>query len=47
MSILTVLPLAAEEGAGAWPFLVAGLVLLILLGAMGVLLAIGKGREHS
>ena len=45
MSFLTVL--AAEEGPGATPFLVAGVVLLLLLGAVLALLAVGKGREHS
>jgi hypothetical protein len=45
MSILSVLPL--EAGAGAAPFVVAGLILVLLFGAMLVLLAIGKGREHS
>ncbi len=47
MSILSVLPLATEGGAGAAPYVVAGLALVILFGAMLVLLAIGKGREHS
>jgi hypothetical protein len=47
MSIQSVLPLAAESSAGAAPYLVAGLVLVLLFGAMLVLLAIGKGREHS
>jgi hypothetical protein len=47
MSILSVLPLAAEAGAGAAPYVVAGLALVLLFGAMLVLLAIGKGREHS
>lgn len=48
MSILSVLPLVAEEsGAGARPYVVAGIALVLLFGAMFVLLAIGKGREHS
>jgi hypothetical protein len=41
------LPLAAEEGAGATPFLVGGGALLLLLALMAALLAFGKGREHS
>ncbi len=45
MSILTVLPL--ESGPGITPYVIAGLALVILFGAMLVLLAIGKGREHS
>ena len=40
-------PLEAEEGAGIWPFVIGGSVLVVLLAAMMVLLAIGKGREHS
>lgn len=47
MSILSVLPLAAEEGAGAMPYVVGGLALLILLALMAALLTFGKGREHS
>ncbi|MGI9155486.1 MAG: hypothetical protein ACR2FG_02440 [Marmoricola sp.] len=45
MLIRSVLPL--ESGPGAMPYVVAGLAIVILFGAMLVLLAIGKGREHS
>ncbi len=47
MSILSALPLEAKTGAGAAPFVIAGLALVLMFGAMLVLLAIGKGREHS
>ncbi|MCW2782877.1 MAG: hypothetical protein JWR35_3326 [Marmoricola sp.] len=47
MSILSVLPLAVEKGAGAAPYEVGGLALVILLGLLLSLLAFGKGREHS
>ena len=47
MSILTVVPLEAESGAGAWPYVVGGLALVILFGAMLALLSMGAGREHS
>lgn len=36
-----------EEGAGATPYLVGGLALVILFAAMLALLIFGKGREHS
>ncbi|GGF37758.1 hypothetical protein GCM10011519_09130 [Marmoricola endophyticus] len=45
MPLVTVL--AAEEGPGAAPFLIALIVLVILIGALLGLLAMGKGREHS
>ena len=41
------LPLAAEGGAGATPYLIGGGALLILLVMMLALLSFGKGREHS
>ena len=43
--------LAAEavesEGSSAWPYIIGGGVLLILLALMAGLLMFGKGREHS
>jgi hypothetical protein len=47
MSILQLVALATEEGAGIAPFLVGGGSLLLLVLAMVALLAFGKGREHS
>jgi hypothetical protein len=47
MSILTVVPLAAESGAGPWPYVVGGLALVLLFGAVLALLSMGAGREHS
>ena len=50
LAMLNVLliPLAAEEGGpGIYPYLVGGLALVILFGAMAALLAFGRGREHS
>ena len=47
MSILTVVPLAAESGVGPWPYVVGGLALVILFGAILALLSMGAGREHS
>ncbi|WP_158604401.1 hypothetical protein [Nocardioides mangrovicus] len=47
MQSLVVAPLDITEGAGAWPIVIGGAVLLVLVAAMLVLLAIGKGREHS
>jgi hypothetical protein len=47
MSNLTVVPLAAESGAGASPYIVGGLALVILFGALFALLSMGAGREHS
>ena len=44
---LMLLPLAAEEGAGAWPYIIGGGTLLLLFLAMAALLSFGKGREHS
>ena len=44
---LMLLPLAAEGGAGAWPWLIGGTMLVGLLLAMAALLAFGRGREHS
>jgi hypothetical protein len=41
------LPLAAEGGAGATPYFVGGGALVILFAMMAVLLAFGRGREHS
>jgi hypothetical protein len=41
------LPLAAQEGPGAWPWLIGGGALLFMLLAMAALLAFGRGREHS
>jgi hypothetical protein len=47
MPILQLLPLAAEEGAGITPFLIAGGILILFFAIMLALLAFGKGREHS
>jgi hypothetical protein len=47
MSILQLVTLATEEGAGIAPYLVGGGSLLLLVLAMVALLAFGKGREHS
>ena len=47
MSILSALPLEAESGFFGWPYLIGGIALIILFGAMIGLLAMGKGREHS
>ena len=47
MTILTVVPLAAESGAGASPYVIGGLALVILFGALFALLSMGAGREHS
>ncbi len=47
MSNLLLLPLAAKEGAGFWPYAIGGGALLILLVVMGAMLVFGKGREHS
>ena len=44
---LMLLPLASEESAGAWPYVIGGGVLLLLFAAMAALLAFGRGREHS
>ena len=46
-SLLMLLPLATEEGAGLLPYAVGIGALVILLGAMVALLAFGKGRDHS
>ncbi|MCW2847169.1 MAG: hypothetical protein JWR90_1143 [Marmoricola sp.] len=47
LSLLLLLPLAAEGGAGARPYLVGGAALVILFSLMLALLAFGRGREHS
>jgi hypothetical protein len=47
MPSLLLLPLAAEESAGATPYLIGVLALAILMGMLLALLAFGKGREHS
>jgi hypothetical protein len=47
MSILAVVPLAAESGVGAWPYVIGGSALVILFGALLALLTMGAGREHS
>jgi hypothetical protein len=44
---LLLLPLAAEEGAGAMPYVIGVGALVLLLAMLGALLAFGKGREHS
>jgi hypothetical protein len=46
-SLLMLLPLTTEEGAGLLPYAVGIGSLVILLGAMVALLAFGKGRDHS
>ena len=47
MLSLLMLPLAAEEGAGATPYVIGIGALVLLLAVMAALLAFGKGREHS
>lgn len=47
MSTLSLIPLAAESGAGAAPYLVGGAVLIFLFALLLAMLAFGKGREHS
>jgi hypothetical protein len=47
MSILTAVPLEASSSAGLWPFIIAGLALVVLFGAVFALLSMGAGREHS
>jgi Flp pilus assembly protein protease CpaA len=47
MSILSVVPLEASTSAGPWPFVIGGLALLILCGALFALVSMGAGREHS
>lgn len=47
MSILSAVPLEASTGAGPWPYVIAGVALVILFGAMLALLSMGAGREHS
>ncbi len=44
---LLLLPLEAEKGAGATPYVIGIGALVILLTLMAALLAFGKGREHS
>jgi len=48
---MSTLVLAAVEQNGMWGgvnhWVIGGVVLLILLSAMGVLVAFGGGREHS
>ena len=46
-SLLMLLPLVTEEGAGVTPYLVGGGALLLLLALLLALLVFGKGREHS
>jgi hypothetical protein len=46
-SLLMLLPLATEEGAGVTPYFVGGGALLLLLAMLVALLVFGKGREHS
>jgi hypothetical protein len=46
-SLLMLLPLVTEEGAGVTPYVVGGGALLLLLAMMVALLVFGKGREHS
>ena len=45
--MLQLIVLAAEEGPGATPYVIAGTVFVILAASMLALLAFGKGREHS
>ncbi len=47
MPSLLLLPLSAEESAGATPYLIALLALVLLTGMLLALLAFGKGRDHS
>ena len=47
MSILLLLPLAAEESAGFTPYIVGGGSLAFLFLCLFGILAFGKGREHS
>ena len=46
-SLLMLLPLNAEEGAGITPYAIGIGALLLLLAMLFALLAFGKGREHS
>ena len=46
-SLLLLLPLQAEEGPGATPYIIGVGTLLLLFALMAALLAFGKGREHS
>lgn len=46
-TLLLVLPLSVEEGAGIAPYAIGGVSLVILMGLLMGVLAIGKGREHS
>ena len=46
-SLLMLLPLPAEEGAGMHAVLVGVGSLVLLLVLLVALLAFGKGREHS
>ncbi len=46
-SLLMLLPLNVEEGAGVTPYVIGIGTLLFLFALMGTLLAFGKGREHS
>ncbi len=47
MSIVMMLPLAAEEGAGIMPYAIGIGSFVLLLAALLGILAFGKGREHS
>jgi hypothetical protein len=40
-------PVSTEEGPGLMPYAIGIGSLVILLGALFVLLAFGKGRDHS
>ena len=46
-SLLLLLPLQAEEGAGAAPYVIGFGTLLLLFALVAAVLAFGKGREHS
>jgi hypothetical protein len=46
-SLLMLLPMVTEEGAGVTPYVVGVGSLSILLVMLVAVLAFGKGREHS
>jgi len=46
-SLLMLLPMVTEEGAGVMPYVIGVGSLLILFAMLVAVLAFGKGREHS
>ncbi len=47
MLSLLLLPLSTEGGAGATPYVIGVVTLILLLAMIFGVLAFGKGREHS